>query len=71
MNANAFVIGLFVGKSEFTFTRHPDLHKRMLTEKKEVERDLGILELFPLTYKTDFYTSEGKIIAGTFDISIK
>lgn len=66
MNADAFYIGLFLRSKDLTFSRHPLLRSMMLLGKKEAEAELGVAELFPLSYRTSFRDAEGKPIVGEF-----
>jgi hypothetical protein len=66
MNADAFCIGLFLRSKILTFSRHPLLRSMMLPGKKEAETELGVAELFPLTYRTRFHDAQGKPIVGEF-----
>lgn len=66
MNDDAYCIGLFLGRRDFMFSRHPALRSMMLPQKKEAEDLLGISELFPIFYRTSFLDRDGRLIEGEF-----
>jgi hypothetical protein len=68
MNADAFVIGLFLGDEVLSFSKHPDLLKLMMSNKQKAETFLGVSELFPLKYQTGFVDAAGAPITGEFSI---
>lgn len=66
MNADAFCIGLFLRSGNFMFSRHPQVRSLLLPKKKEAEAELGVAELFPLTYETHFRDAQGRLTSGEF-----
>lgn len=68
MNADAFCIRIFLREGDFTFSRHPLLRKDAAPAKRAVEAELGVSELFPLTYRTNFSDADGRPIEGEFSL---
>jgi len=68
MNDDAFVVTLFAGDGEYTFSRHTalsDLNAQSLRALKcAIGRDDD--PVFPLRYETDFLGSRDALITGTF-----
>lgn len=70
MNDDAFVVTLFAGGGEHTFSRHPalgDLNGRSLHRLKQA---IGCADdpVFPLRYETDFLGPGDVPIAGRFTV---
>lgn len=66
MNADAFCIGLFIGGHEFVFSRHPEMGALNAPLKHRAEKLLGIGNLFPLRYETEFSDAAGNAINSEF-----
>lgn len=66
MNEDAFCITIFSGKEDYTFSSHPmlwDLNKESLRKLSEAE-GMGMHDVFPLNFSTNFTRNDGTPIEG-------
>lgn len=68
INEDAYCISIFHGGREFSFSYHPMSESHNREQEQKLLRSLGSLgsELFPITYKTDYFASNGDRICGVF-----
>ena len=68
MNEDAFVVTLFGGGGEYTFSSHSALGGLNGRSLRGLQAALGRTDdpVFPLRYETDFLGSDDALIAGTF-----
>jgi hypothetical protein len=68
MNDDAFVVTLFAGDGEYTFSRHSALGDLNGQSLRELRAAIGRADdrVFPLRYETDFLGPDDTPIAGTF-----
>lgn len=68
MNMGELCISIFTPKSEYIFSSHPDLRNDMRDYQIKAESELGVSDLFPLSFTTGFFNSNGDPIVGIFDL---
>jgi len=68
MNNDAFVVTLFTGGNRHEFSRHPLLGELNALSLRALQKAIGRGgdAVFPLHYETDFFGSDGTLIAGVF-----
>lgn len=68
MNVDAFVVTLFAGDGQYTFSRHADLGDLNGQELRKLKAVIGRADdpVFPLLYGTVFLGPDDALIAGTF-----
>lgn len=71
MNENVVVIGIYVAGKEFVFNASPFLARDMQQLAYTLMEALGDTSapVFPIQYTTDFTSSDGQPICGTFALS--
>jgi hypothetical protein len=68
MNDDAFVVTLFAGEDEYSFSRHEALADLNGPELRALKAAIGRDDdpVFPLRYETDFLGEDDAPVAGTF-----
>jgi hypothetical protein len=71
MNDDAFVVTLFVGDDNHTFSRHPAFADWYDASLRSLQKAIGGSDdaIFPLNYETDFLGANDAPIAGIFSPS--